>query len=244
MKHGLFITGTDTDVGKTVVAAGILRLLREQGIDAVPMKPVQTGAVPVAGGELRAPDLQFCLDVAGLTPSAGEMSNMAPYCYEPACSPHLAGRMAGSYPRISRICACANELHKQHGFILVEGAGGIMVPLDESSTMLDLAQALGYPVLLVSRLGLGAINHTLLSLRALRSAGLRILGVLFNSRVRGSESDRFIRDDNPEIIAHFGKIDIIGKLRHLENISPQNETCWQQFAQDVPGLAKILKEAE
>ena len=98
MIPGLFITGTDTDVGKTYVTAGLLRFLREQGADCVPMKPVQTGAV---GGAV--PDLDACLAAAGLAPDEAERSLMAPFCYEPPCSPHLAGRMAGEYPSIARI---------------------------------------------------------------------------------------------------------------------------------------------
>src|SRR3990172_6112147 len=121
MNRGIFITGTDTGIGKTLVAAGILRWLRRQGIDAVPMKPVQTGARR-EGDKLAAPDLEFCLAAAGIKPVAGEMKLMLPYAYEPACSPHLAGRLAGRYPEIAEIVNCAEKLLKKHQGLVVEGA--------------------------------------------------------------------------------------------------------------------------
>ncbi len=94
--RGLFVTGTDTGVGKTVVAAAILRTWREMGVDAVPMKPVQTGCAG-RGRRLVAPDLDSCLRVAGLRADPDEYALMAPYRYRPACSPHLAARLAGLF---------------------------------------------------------------------------------------------------------------------------------------------------
>ena len=101
--RGLFVTGTDTNVGKTVVAAGLLRRARSAGIDAVPMKPVQTGALR-EGGRLVAPDLECCLRAAGLSASdEEERSRMCPFLFEPACSPHLAGRMVGREVELAAI---------------------------------------------------------------------------------------------------------------------------------------------
>jgi dethiobiotin synthase len=209
MSKGLFITGTDTQVGKTYVAARLLRWVRTQGVDAVPMKPVQTGAV---GGAV--PDLDASLAAAGLAPDEAERSLMAPFCYEPACSPHLAGAMGAEYPSIPRIVECARGLERLHDCVLAEGAGGVLVPLDESRTMLDLMGELGYPVLLVARAGLGTINHSLLSLRALREAGLRVTGVVFNEAEPPDEADGFIRADNPRIIAQMSGVEVLGTVRH------------------------------
>ena len=237
MIQGLFITGTDTGVGKTRIAAAVLRRLRQRGVDAVPMKPIQTGAEYAADtAKLIAPDLQACLDAAQITPSEDELDLMAPYCYEPACSPHLAGRTAKNYPRISHILHCANELWKRHDVLIVEGAGGIMVPLDESFTMLDLMVQLALPVLLVSRIGLGTINHTLLSIQALRAAGLNLLGVAFNTPESPAQKDRFIHDDNPKTIVQFGGVDILGTVRH----SPGGENNWERVLADLPSLDDIL----
>ena len=241
MSPGIFITGTDTGVGKTVVTAGIVRWLRRQGIDAVPMKPVQTGATR-QGKRLISPDLEFCLAASGIKPDTNELKLMLPYAYEPACSPHLAGRLAGKYPEIPQIVKCADNLLKRHQAIVVEGAGGIMVPLNERQTMIDLIVALNYPVAVVSRIGLGTINHTLLSVQAVRAAGLNLLGVVFNHTEPPQPENEFIEEDNPEIIAHFGKTPVLGKLRYFKKLSPEREDIWQQFEADIPGLKYILDE--
>ncbi len=232
MKPGFFITGTGTEVGKTIVAAGLLRSFRLDDIDAVPMKSVQTGGVQ-KDGKLIAPDLEFCLDVAKFSPPDDERELMAPFVYEPACSPHLAGRMAGRYPDLDHIVACADELSKRHGTVIVEGAGGIMAPLNESETMLDLMKALDYLVLLVSQAGLGTINHTLLSIEALRRAHLKVFGVVFCETSPTSPENRFISDDNPTAVAQFGGVDILGTIWYAEDTSPGATEFWDAFAESL-----------
>ncbi|MBI4296079.1 MAG: dethiobiotin synthase [Chloroflexi bacterium] len=240
MGRGIFVTGTDTGVGKTVVAAGIVRWLKKQGIDAVPMKPVQTGCRR-EGDRLIAPDLEFCLSAAGIQPDPDEIPLMAPYAYEPACSPHLAGRLAERYPEISIIKHCADRLMQKHQAIVAEGAGGIMVPLNEGQTMLDLMKALAYPVVLVARSGLGTINHTLLSIHALRASGLDVLGVVFNDVSPPQPEDQFIEDDNPKTIARLGNIRMLGKLRYLNGMSSKTGDAWWHFEKDMTGL-KIIRD--
>lgn len=237
MGRGIFVTGTDTGVGKTLVAAGIVRWLRNQGIDAVPMKPVQTGG-EMRGKRLVAPDLEFVLSVANMQPSDDEVRLMSPYVYEPACSPHLAGRMAGRYVKPSVVKDCADRLLTQHEAIVVEGAGGIQVPLNESDTMLDLMVLLGYPVVLVARFGLGTINHSLLSVNTLRGAGLNLIGVVFNWAEPAAEEDRFIEEDNPEAIARFGNVPVLGKIMYFEPGLKAEET-WHNFEKLVTGLQDI-----
>ncbi len=240
MSRGLFVTGTDTGIGKTVVTAGILRWLRHQGVDAVPMKPVQTGAIK-KDGRLISPDLEFCLAASGFKPGAGEMELMLPYAYEPACSPHLAGRLAGRYPEIAEIKSCAEKLLQKHHAIVVEGAGGIMVPLNERQTMLDLMVLLHYPVVVVGRFGLGTINHTLLSIRALRASGLNIVGVVFNRTAPPLAENRFIEEDNPEIIAGLGEVPVLGKLDYIENLNPANPEVWRKFETGMTGFKAVLE---
>ena len=241
MSRGIFVTGTDTGIGKTVVTAGFVRWLRHQGIDVVPMKPVQTGARR-HGGRLISPDLEFCLAASSIRPGDGEAQLMLPYAYEPACSPHLAGRLADKYPEIPEIMSCADKLLQKHQAIVVEGAGGIMVPLNESLTMLDLMKALAYPVLLVARFDLGTINHTLLSVQMLRSAGLNLLGLVFNHTEQIQPENQFIEADNPEVIARFGEVPVLGKVRYLEHLSPEREDVWQHFEADMTGSKCILDE--
>ena len=231
--------GTDTDVGKTMVAAGILRLLREKGIDAVPVKPVQTGGIPSSDG-LLAPDLEFSLAAADIQPARDEKKLMAPYVYEPACSPHLAGRMAQVYSEIAKIRDCTQKLLQDHQAVVVEGAGGIMVPLNETETMLDLMKSFGYPVVLVSRLGLGTINHTLLSIQTLKDTGVELIGVVFSRMQPSQPRNRFIEDDNPKTIADFGDVKVLGNIRYLPNLDAKDDKIWQCFEEDLPGFSNIL----
>jgi dethiobiotin synthase len=236
--RGVFVTGTDTGVGKTLMAAGILRWLRSRGLDAVPMKPVQTGGRR-DGERLVSTDLEFCLSAAGLRLSRNELGLASPYVYEPACSPHLAGRMAGQYPEISTIRDCAEVLLRNHRAVVVEGAGGIMVPLNESETMLDLMKTLGFPVVLVSRVGLGSINHALLSVQALRAAGLDLIGVVFNHTEPPAKEDGFIEEDNPRTIARFGDVRELGEVGYL-GPDDKGDEMWRRFEGAVPGLQRIL----
>ena len=206
---GIFVTGTDTGVGKTLVAAGLLRALREAGADAVPMKPVQTGCVRRHGG-LMAPDLEFCLKAAGMVPTAEERARMAPYCFRPACSPHLAAQQAGRVISLARIRGAFRQLQDAHEVVVVEGAGGVFVPIDGRRTMVDLMKTLGLPVVLVGRPGLGTINHTLLSIQALRQAGLTVMAVVLNQTTPGRPG--WIERDNRKTIQKMGGVPVLASL--------------------------------
>jgi len=240
MIRGVFITGTGTGVGKTVVTAAILRAARGAGIDAVPFKPVQTGAADGPDG-LRSPDVEFCLAAAGLKARPDEAALMAPVLYKPACSPHLAARIEDRPVDLDSICSCAAALLARHDALVVEGAGGVMVPLNESRTMLDLMAMLGMPVLVVAANALGAINHTLLALAALRAAGIEVLGVVFNQPDAPAEADEFIRRDNPETIARLGGLAVLGSLPHAGGLAGGGDEAWSPIAAGFAGMAKILE---
>ena len=237
MPRGYFITGTDTGIGKTAVTAAILRWLRMRGVNAATMKPVQTGAES-KDGRLVAPDLAFHHIAADFNPPAEHLDRMAPYLYEPACSPHLAARMAGRYPDIERILACARGLEKLYDILLVEGAGGVYVPLTETETMLDLMRRLGYPVILVARRGLGTINHTLLSLDALRDVRLDMAGVIFNESEDVAED--FIRKDNPRTVETFGRVPVLGNMDFLPGLDANPAQALQGSERFLPGLARLF----
>ncbi len=167
MKGGLFIAGTDTGVGKTWVAVRLLRLLRERGLDAVGMKPVECG-----GRE----------DATALHEAAGkaiELDEVNPY----ALAEPLAPAAVEQAPRIDfeTVKALHRGLSERHDFVIVEGAGGWLVPLDRERTMADLAASLGLPVLLVAANRLGVLNHVLLTVRAIAASGLECDGVFLNT---------------------------------------------------------------
>lgn len=208
---GVFITGTDTGVGKTLVAAALARALRGAGVDAVPMKPVQTGCVR-RGGAWSAPDLDFSLAAAGLAATPAERELMAPYRFRPACSPHLAARQAGRQIRLPVIRRAFARLAARHAFVVAEGAGGVLVPLDDRRTMADLIAALAVPVVVVARAGLGTINHTLLSIRALRDARLTVVAIVLNQAVPGRPG--MIERDNRRTIERLTGVPVAASLAY------------------------------
>ena len=210
-QRGLFVTGTDTGVGKSVVAAGLLEAWRAGGVDAVPMKPVQTGC-RLHGGVTLAPDLEYCLRAARLNPRACDKRDMAPYAFPQACSPHLAARLNTCTIRIPVIVNALQRLLRRHEKVVVEGAGGILVPLDTQVTMLDLMQRLKLPVVLVARAGLGTLNHTFLSLEVLQRGKLDVVGIVLNQ----AEDQPWgrIETDNLRTIEARHPVPVVVALRH------------------------------
>lgn len=213
MNHSFFITGTDTDVGKTIVAAMWVRTLRKTSCNTVPFKPVQTGA-PKIDGHLGVPDIDTVMDLNGLLPQDHE--RLAPYRYEPACSPHLAAKLAGKTISLQHIVGMARTCHEEYGSIVVEGSGGVLVPLNDSETMLDLMSMLNLPLILVARTGLGTLNHTFLTVNALKHSGLKLTAiVMVNSN--DIEPD-YISENNLETIAEKTGVPVIGPIPYTENI--------------------------
>jgi dethiobiotin synthetase len=213
--NGIFVTGTDTGVGKTIVSATLLCALRSKGIDAVYMKPVQTGC-RLHGKRLIAPDLEMVSSLAGINPSEKERQLMAPCRFRMACSPHLAAELERRKISVPEILRAYAWLKKRHEVVIVEGAGGILTPILRQYSMLNLMQALKLPVVVVARPGLGTINHTLLTLRELRRAKLNILGVVINHAV--NERKTVIEKDNLKTIERLGRTRIIAELPFIQEL--------------------------
>jgi len=210
--NSYFITGTDTDVGKTIVTTWLMLQARQKGFDAVPMKPVQTGCVEQEG-KLIAPDLAFTLSAAQLEVSEEEQQRMCPYRFKPACSPHLAAQMEDIQIEPKIIMQHLHKLQQKHDLVLVEGAGGIFVPIYKQFMMLNLMQKMNIPVILAARAGLGTINHSLLSIQALRFAGLDIAGIVFIQTTPTNKLD--IQEDNVITIEKLGSIPILGQIPYI-----------------------------
>lgn len=166
MATGIFVTGTDTGVGKTRVACAMLRAHVDAGLRAVGMKPVATG---VQRGQTRNEDV-VALAAAGNVDAPIEWRN--PYSFVPAIAPQLAAREANVRIDLDRIYDAYDELCTRADRIVVEGAGGVLVPIGEDKDMLDVAGVIGAPVVLVVGLRLGCINHALLSAQAVLARGL------------------------------------------------------------------------
>jgi dethiobiotin synthetase len=171
---GLFVTGTDTGVGKTRVAVALLRALAGEGRHAVGMKPVAAGIAPGAAANADVDALRAAGNV--VAPPA----DVNPFCYAPPIAPHVAAAEAGQPIRLETIVAAYERLAQRADVVVVEGAGGALVPLGGGADMLDIAAALRLPVLLVVGIRLGCLNHALLSELAIRGRGLRLAGWVAN----------------------------------------------------------------
>lgn len=238
---GCFITATGTDAGKTIVTAALLHAMRRRGINAVAAKPIQTGCVRTGEGPLAVPDVDVYRKAAtDLDYAALPEEDICPYRFESACSPHLAAEMAGRSCDIPTILDAVGRLVEPFDMILVEGAGGVLVPISEEHSMLDLIRQLGLPVLVVVENQLGCINHARMTLRTLRSEGIEVLGVVMNQSMPCDESSRFILVDNPGTIARQEKCEILAELPYVENFSIENETDWNRLADQLDPVVDRL----
>lgn len=187
--RGLFVTATDTGVGKTEVACALLAGARASGLDAVGMKPAQSGVVV---GEPS--------DAARLLAASGgvePLDAICPYTFAPPLAPIVAARLEGRTISFERIVEAARALGARHEAVLVEGAGGLLAPLTEGESWAELARALALPVLVVARAGLGTVNHVALTVEALRHRGLGVAGIVLNRVAAG---------DDPSVPYNAGEI--------------------------------------
>lgn len=172
MARGYFVTGTDTGVGKTTVSCALLRAFAAQGKRVIGMKPV------VAGSENgKWPDVEQLIAASNIS-AAREYVN--PYAFDPPISPHIAAQQAGIEIDLAVIQHAYQTLSNQADIVIVEGAGGFLVPVNQTQNGEDLARALNLPVILVVGMRLGCLNHALLTAQAIRIAGLPLAGWVAN----------------------------------------------------------------
>ncbi len=176
MTKGYFVTGTDTGVGKTLVACALLRAFSARGLRTAGMKPVAAGAQH-SGGELRNEDVEQ-LAAAGRVAAPRALRN--PYCFELPVAPHIAAHAAGAGIELEPITRAYHALAQQADVVVVEGVGGFCVPLNEREDTADLAARLSLPVILVVGMRLGCLNHALLTAQAVRARGLKLAGWVAN----------------------------------------------------------------
>ena len=213
MPKGIFIIGTDTEVGKTVVSAGLMHLLLGNKYNAAYFKPVASGQV-LLSGSYKSADAAFVKTVSGF---AEDLKNITPFSFKNALAPHFAARLEGRSVDLAVIRDSLQFLRNGYDFIIAEGAGGLAVPLNDQGFMqYDLIRELGFPCLLVARTGLGTINHTLLTLRFAKSAGLTIKGIVMNGN-RQTEAET----DNIETIRKLSGIDAIFKIPALKGVETE-----------------------
>jgi dethiobiotin synthetase len=211
----IFVTGTDTGVGKTAVSCGIAAVLRRRGWKVGVFKPSETGCLPGPGGELQPDDalrLKFFADCHL------DVRIISPYRFRQPLAPQVAAEQEGRHIEVTEIVRCYAAIAAAHDITLIEGAGGLLVPLSRGVTFADLASQLDVPVLVVVGSRLGAINHALLTMRYAQSAGLRVLGYIVNFPAAG---DDLAATTNVAVLSEWlgpplGVVPYLGKLEMTE----------------------------
>ncbi|MED4780301.1 dethiobiotin synthase [Brevibacillus choshinensis] len=231
---GLFIAGTDTGVGKTIVTAGLAAALREEGLKAGVWKPVMSGALANEVGS----DAYQLHSISGVEDLPEEI---APLVFPEPLTPLLAAKVAGQELTMEQVLRGGKILKERHHYLLVEGAGGLAVPLTETEMMIDVAVQLGLPLLLVARAGLGTINHTLLSIWYAREKGVPVAGVILNEAKTDHTDDASIAT-NASMIERYGEIPVWGKVPRLKE--PLSRQQLVSFMRQHVNLAAIRSELE
>ncbi len=220
--RGIFITGTDTGVGKTYVATGIARALRSSGVDVGVMKPAETGCRRVSR-RLVPSDAVDLVKAAGVLDS---IDRVCPYRFSKPLAPAVAAGIEGKNISLRKIVHAFDRLAEIHDFMIVEGAGGIMVPLSGEYLYLDLARDLHLPVVIVARPGLGTINHTLLTISVLKQHRIKIAGVVINHAM--DKKRRLAERTSPAAIEKISGIKVLGAVRYGDD--------------NVEGIVDIIKK--
>jgi dethiobiotin synthetase len=202
---GLFVTATDTGVGKTVVTAALAHALRDHGLAVGVCKPVQSGNL----ADDPDGDAAVLARLGSLDVPAGEV---CVYAFAAPLAPRVAAEREGRRVELDPILERVRDLEESHDAVLVEGAGGLLVPLAAGVTIADLASHLAYPLLVVARPGLGTVNHTALTVAVARSFGLEVAGVVLNGST--DEADQS-EAENPRMIEELAGVRVIGRTPRL-----------------------------
>lgn len=225
MAKGIFITGTDTGVGKTVVTAALASLFKDRGVSVGVMKPIQTGCGN-GRGPLSAPDVRFLLKALNgprghrsrgrIILPREELEWISPYRFSAPVAPLVAAARERIRIRFDKILRSYRSLSRRYSLLLVEGIGGLLCPLGPNLYALDLALRMRLPILIVATTRLGSINHTLLTIRWAQRSGARVLGVVLNRPHRSSRS--LAERTLPDILARLSPVPIIGILPYRGGI--------------------------
>ena len=210
--HGFFVTGTDTDVGKTWIAAGLTWAVKRRDINAVYFKPVQSGC-PEQGGRLIPTDAALARELAGLDEP---LERLTPITLRLPLAPGIAARREGVEVDFVKISRAFWELARKYEFLVAEGAGGLYVPLAGTRFLvLDMIRWFRLPLVVVARAGLGTINHTALTVKAAQQAGVPVAGVILN---RYPDKPSLAEETNPEVIEELTGVPVLGRVPQVEDL--------------------------
>jgi dethiobiotin synthetase len=234
---GVFVSATDTSVGKTTLAAGLVGFLKREGFDVGVMKPVASGAIETESGRLISQDAEMLVNFAGAT---DPWHYINPYCLTTPVTPALAAQIEGICIDFEKIRMCFDEIARRHDFVVVEGAGGVMTPIFEQRLILDLIEVLELPAIIVSRASLGTINHTLMSFECLKARNLRAVGFFLN---RFPKSPNLAERTNAEIIASASGVTHLGSIPELGDFFSQQDII-ENFSKSIERdkLLEALRE--
>lgn len=212
---GCFVTGTDTGVGKTAVTAALAVCLRRRGLSVGVMKPVETGCGVGSTGPSDAERLRACL--AGDDPDAF----LSPYRFAAPLAPLAAARQVGAVISLDRIVEVHGQLVARYRSVLVEGAGGLRVPLTDREDMRDLIERLALPVVLVGRCALGGVNHALLTLEALQQRKIPVMALVLNRLVpyQAASEEDLQTASTVGLLKERSDIPVIGPLPYLASLA-------------------------
>ncbi|MHB1515327.1 MAG: dethiobiotin synthase [Acidiferrobacteraceae bacterium] len=218
MNTGFFITGTDTDVGKTLVTGALLHAYAQQGKKVVGMKPVAAGCERKSGS-LRCDDV---VQLQANSNVAAPLNLVNPYSFAPPIAPHIAAVRSGAEIDLDHIISCFQALCAMADVVLVEGAGGLMVPLNARQDIADLAVMLDLPVILVVGMRLGCINHTLLTVQAIRQKNLQMAAWVANQ----IDPDMQSFDENLQALETRLNVPLLGIVPYHTNASPSTVSAY------------------
>lgn len=234
MERGVFVTGSDTGVGKTVVAGAIAAAIKAYGMDVGVMKPISTGAREIEG-RLVSEDARYLKEIIGSTDD-DELVN--PIRLKPALAPTMAAVESGTTIDMDKVWKAFEELKGKHEFIVIEGIGGLMVPVDDKLLVADMALKMDLALVVASKHSLGTINHTLLTVECAKSRNLRVKGIVINMLKDG-------KDFTGEI-EKYSSVPILGTIPFKEDVSVENCTFGdivEHFRREV-NISRIMRREE
>ncbi len=212
MFKGFFITGTDTGVGKTVVTGAVIKAIQSFGVRVGAMKPIESGCGK-EGSVLIPYDGTFLKQAAQMIEP---ITQVTPFCFENPLSPLAASEIEGRQVSIEDLKKAYYRLYREYEAIVVEGVGGLMVPVRKDYFVVDLARDLSLPLLIVIRPGLGTINHTMLTVTYALEAGLEVAGIIINYSHPPEYS--MAEKTNPGILKEICPVPIIGTFPYLKEM--------------------------
>ena len=213
--QGYFITGTDTNVGKTAVTACLAKLLESRGENVGVMKPIETGVNAQCSSSSNS-DAKFLMKITGVQ---DPLEDVCPFRFKLPASPYQAAKIEGKEIDPEIILKRFRELQSKHSIMLVEGIGGLMVPITQSYNVSNLALQIGLPLIIVSRAQIGTLNHTLLTINAAQQHGLKIKGVILNPAHEG-ESEA-IEAEQGKLLKELSDVPILGTCPYINDLSSE-----------------------